>query len=180
MKTVLTGIALFCFAIMPALSAEPKLMTLHDAPRPLPEISFTDETGGSLTLNSYLGKVVLLNIWATWCAPCRTEMPTLDRLQARLGSDRFEVVALSIDRAGVGIVRKFYDETGIKHLKLVIDQNGRAMQALSLLGLPTTILVGPGGLELARHIGPAEWDLPEMRAFFEHAIKTQPTGKKRQ
>lgn len=179
MKTVLTGIAVFCFAIMPALSAEPKRMTLHDAARPLPDISFTDDTGGLLTLQAYRGKVVLLNIWATWCAPCRAEMPTLDRLQASLGSDRFEVVALSIDRAGVGVVRKFYDEIGVTHLKLVIDQNGRAMQALGLLGLPTTILVGPDGLELARHVGPAKWDLPEMRAFFEDVIKTQ-MGKKQQ
>ena len=180
MKTILTGIALFCFAIAPASGAETKRMTLHDAPRPLPEISFTDETGKSLTLKAYRGKVVLLNIWATWCAPCRTEMPTLDRLQSRLGSDRFEVVALSIDRADVGIVRKFYDDIGVKHLKLVIDQSGRAMQALGLLGLPTTILVGPDGLELARHVGPAEWDLPEIRAFFENVIDTQITGKKQQ
>lgn len=180
MRAILIRITLFCFAIAPASGAETKRMTLHDAPRPLPEITFADDAGESLTLKSYRGKVVLLNIWATWCAPCRTEMPTLDRLQSRLGSDRFEVVALSIDRAGVGVVRKFYDETSIKHLKLVIDQSGRTMQALNLLGLPTTILVGPSGVELARHVGPAEWDLPEMRAFFEDVIKTAPTGKKRQ
>jgi thiol-disulfide isomerase/thioredoxin len=180
MKTILTGIALFCFAVTLASGAEPKRMTLHHAPRPLPEITFTNETGRSLTLKAYRGKVVLLNIWATWCTPCRAEMPTLDRLQARLGSDRFEVVALSIDRAGVGVVRKFYDDVGVKHLKLVIDQNGRAMQALGLLGLPTTVLIGPDGLELARHVGPAEWDSPEMRAFFEDVIKTQQMGRKQQ
>ncbi|TIX34583.1 MAG: TlpA family protein disulfide reductase, partial [Mesorhizobium sp.] len=80
-------------------------------------------------------------IWATWCAPCRKEMPTLDRLQAKLGGPDFEVVALSMDRAGPEIVKKFFAEIGIKHLALSIDASGKAMFAIGSVGLPATLLI---------------------------------------
>src|SRR3546814_20203764 len=95
-------------------------MTLQDAPSALPEVRFTDGGGQPLTLGDFRGKMILLNIWATWCGPCREEMPTLDRLQARLGGPDFEVVALSIDRAGIAVVREFYDEIRVQ------QQIGRA------------------------------------------------------
>jgi thiol-disulfide isomerase/thioredoxin len=96
----------------PATATEtPQNFAVLDAPAAAPEISFTDAAGQSKTLASFSGKVVLLNIWATWCAPCRKEMPTLDRLQEKLGGPDFEVVALSMDRAGPDIVKKFYAET---------------------------------------------------------------------
>lgn len=143
---------------------------MHGSPRPLPEIDFADEHGTRLTLEAWRGKVVLLNVWATWCGPCRKEMPTLDRLQGRLGDERFEVLALSIDRAGIDVVKRFFDEIGIAHLRPHIDESGRAGRELGAFGLPATILVGPDGRELGRVLGPAEWDTPEMIAFFEEVV----------
>ena len=169
----MVGTLAFLFALLgttTAWSAERPAIDMHEAARPVPPIAFADEDGNRLTLDDWRGKVVLLNVWATWCGPCRTEMPTLDRLQAELGGEQFEVVALSIDRAGVGVVRKFYDETGIEHLRIVIDETMKTARALEIFGLPGTLLIGPDGMELGRHIGPAEWDTPEMIAFFKSVI----------
>ncbi len=151
-------------------AAEPTAVPLHDTPRPLPEIAFANERGDMLTLDRWRGKIVLLNVWATWCGPCREEMPTLDRLQATLGGERFDVVALSIDRAGAGVVRRFFNEIGVKHLDIFIDETMKASRDLKILGLPGTLLIGPNGQELGRRIGPAEWDTPAMIAFFESVI----------
>ena len=145
--------------------------TLHEAPRPLPELRFEDAEGRALSLADFRGKVVLLNIWATWCGPCRREMPTLDRLQAQLGGPEFEVVALSIDRAGLEVVREFYDEIGIERLAMYIDSSGEAARDLGVLGLPTTLLVDRNGRELGRLIGPAEWDTPAMVAFIREYLE---------
>ena len=152
--------------LAPVLAAESRAMTLHETPQDLPPVRFRDETGRSVWLADWQGKVVLLNLWATWCPPCRAEMPTLDRLQARLGGEDFEVVALSIDRAGLGIVGAFYDENGITHLVKYVDESGKALRHLKAIGLPTTLLIDREGREIARHVGPAEWDTPEMVAFF--------------
>lgn len=166
------GLVCSTAAMADGLNAVP----LHDTPLPLAAISFADEHGNSLTLDRWRGKVVLLNVWATWCAPCRHEMPTLDRLQAMLGSERFEVMALSIDRAGVGVVRRSFDEIGIRHLGIFIDETMKVSRDLKIFGLPATLLIGPDGRELGRLIGPAEWDTAEMVAFFESVI-AEHTGK---
>ncbi|MBU0726708.1 MAG: TlpA family protein disulfide reductase [Alphaproteobacteria bacterium] len=177
MKSLSALIFVLALSFSTATMADgPNAVPLHDTPQPLPTISFADEHGNALTLDRWHGKVVLLNLWATWCAPCRHEMPTLDRLQAKLGSDRFEVVTLSIDRAGVGVVRRFFDEIGIRHLGIFIDDTMKASRELRVYGLPRTLLIGLDGRELGRLIGPAEWDTPEMVAFFagviaEHAGK---------
>ena len=107
---------------------------------------------------------MLVNIWATWCPPCREEMPTLDALQARLGGPDFHVLPLSIDRAGLEPVRRFYRETGIRNLDLYIAEDTRAMLALAVVGLPTTILIDRMGREHGRLAGPAEWNSPEAVA----------------
>jgi thiol-disulfide isomerase/thioredoxin len=144
---------------------------VHEAPKPVPELAFQRGDGSPATLNDFRGKVVLLNIWATWCVPCRREMPTLDRLQARLGGPGFEVVALSIDRAGVEVVRKFYGEIAIKNLPIYIDRAGKATRTLKVAGLPTTLLIDDAGGEIGRLVGPAEWDAPEMVSFLRRHIK---------
>ena len=141
---------------------KPTSFSLLQEPRALPDISFSDGDGRSVKLSSFRGKVVLLNIWATWCPPCRAEMPTLDRLQAKLGGSGFEVVALSIDKGGSFVVRTFYDEIGIKALQIYIDQSGEASFALGVNGIPATLLIDRTGRELGRKIGPAEWDSPEV------------------
>jgi thiol-disulfide isomerase/thioredoxin len=145
-------------------------MTLHDEPQPLPELRFEDGIGGPLTLADFQGKVVLLNIWATWCGPCREEMPTLDRLQTELGGPDFEVVALSIDHAGIDAVDRFYAETGVTSLARYIDSSSKAVRDLGVYGLPTTLLIDRQGAELARLVGPADWDSPSMTRFFRQLI----------
>ena len=110
------------------------LMRLHDSPREMLSPPFVDGTGRDLTLENFRGRVVLLNIWATWCVPCREEMPTLDALQSRLGGDDFHVLPLSIDRAGLKVVRRFYDEIGIQHLDMYLADSTRAMLAFGALG----------------------------------------------
>lgn len=158
----------------PVAGAEaPQRFAIDAAPKPLPEVQFVDGDGRPRALADFRGRMVLLNIWATWCAPCRREMPTLDRLQAELGGPDFEVVALSLDRAGSGVVRTFYDEVGVKHLALYTDSSGRAARELHARGLPTTLLIDRAGRELGRLVGPAEWDTAEMVAFIRSHLADQ-------
>ncbi|WP_306115004.1 MULTISPECIES: TlpA disulfide reductase family protein [unclassified Roseovarius] len=158
-RELMAGIAALGIAL-PAQALP--LMRLHDSPREMLSPPFVDGTGRDLTLENFRGRVVLLNIWATWCVPCREEMPTLDALQSRLGGDDFHVLPLSIDRAGLKVVRRFYDEIRIQHLDMYLADSTRAMLAFGALGLPTTVLIGRDGKELGRLVGPAEWDSPEI------------------
>ncbi len=142
------------------------------APSTLPDLKFVTANGTPVSLISFHGKFLLLNIWATWCAPCRTEMPTLDRLQNKLGSPHFQVVPLSIDIGGLVPVQKFYSEIGIKHLGIYLDPSGDAMQTLDLEGIPTSFLINVDGKQIARLTGAADWDSPAARAFFQQAMTT--------
>src|SRR2546427_766694 len=119
------------------------------------------------------GKVVLLTLWATWCAPCREEMPALDRLQAQLGGERFQVVALSVDQQGVPIARRFFSEIGIKTLPLYVDPSAKAAFTLDAAGLPATLLVDRAGREIGRHLGAVKWDSPEVLAQLRRAISAE-------
>jgi thiol-disulfide isomerase/thioredoxin len=153
-------------------SVGPQGFLLWENPRDVAEISFEDSTGSSLTLADFDGKLILLNVWATWCGPCREEMPTLDALQAELGGTDFEVVALSIDRKGLEMVNNFYREVGIEHLAQYIDRTGMASAELGAVGIPTTLLIDRQGRELGRLVGEAEWDAPEMVEFLTETIAT--------
>jgi len=149
-----------------------------ETPLPLAEITFTDGAGRGLTLDDFTGRTVLLNLWATWCAPCREEMPALDALQARVqaqaAGDDFTVLALSLDRGGIDKPRAFLDEIGIQHLALYHDASGRMGMQLGAFGLPTTLLIGPDGHSLGRLVGPAHWDAPEALALIQ-AARAHPT-----
>ncbi|CDX19921.1 Thiol:disulfide interchange protein tlpA [Mesorhizobium sp. ORS 3324] len=163
---------------LPAVAASPPAdFAIPESPAAVPAIGFTDGTGKQKTLADYSGKLVLLNLWATWCAPCRKEMPTLDRLEAELGGPDFEVVALSMDQKGPDAVKKFFAETGVTHLALNIDSSGKAMFTLGALGLPMTLLIDGSGKEIGRLIGPAEWDSPEMTKFIRGRIAANRKGK---
>ncbi|NOT71165.1 MAG: TlpA family protein disulfide reductase [Hyphomicrobium sp.] len=140
-------------------------------PEALPDIAFNDASGKQIKLSDFKGRAVLLNLWATWCAPCREEMPSLDRLQVALGSDKFEVVALSIDRQGVEASKKFLDEVKAKALKLYVDATAKQGTALKIVGMPTTILIGKDGLEIGRLAGPAEWDSEDAKKLIDAAAK---------
>ena len=147
--------------------------TFFDKPRPVPEVRFTDGGGRDLSLDRFRGKVVLLNLWATWCAPCRREMPGLDRLQARLGGDDFEVLALAVDRGGAAKVKTFLDDLGIERLGLYVDSSTRALRALGAYGLPTTLLIDRAGNEVMRVVGPTEWDVAEIVDLVRHLIDSR-------
>lgn len=151
----------------------PKNFILHDAPKTIANIAFDDGQGQSRNLADFRGKVVLLNIWATWCGPCRREMPSLDRLKKMLGGADFEVVALSIDRSGIEAVRKFYADVGLRNLALYIDSSGKVTRELATIGVPATLLIDREGREIGRLVGPAEWDEPDIVAFLKSVIARQ-------
>jgi copper(I)-binding protein/peroxiredoxin len=135
---------------------------LHAAPRAVPVLHFADGEGRSLTLDDFRGRVVLLNVWATWCTPCREEMPTLDRLQGVLGGPDFEVLALSIDARGLEVVQPFYKGIGLEHLRMYLDTAGAAMSTLGIPAIPLTLLIDRDGREIGRKFGAAVWDSPAM------------------
>jgi thiol-disulfide isomerase/thioredoxin len=126
--------------------------------KPVPAIRFMDASGRVMTLEDFRGRVVVLNLWATWCTPCVAEMPTLDRLQQKLGEEDAIVLALSIDRGGQEAVKEFYAKTGVSHLKVFVDPTMRAQSDIGILGLPTTLIIDREGRERGRLVGPAEWD----------------------
>ncbi|MBU6155557.1 MAG: TlpA family protein disulfide reductase [Alphaproteobacteria bacterium] len=143
--------------------------------RPVPALAFTDAAGKSLTLADFRGKVVVLNLWATWCTPCVAEMPMLDRLQKELGDEGVVVLALSIDRGGSKAVQEFFERTGVRHLGVYVDPSMRSTTDLRAPGLPTTLLIDPEGTELGRVIGPMEWDSPEAKELVRTAMNTART-----
>jgi thiol-disulfide isomerase/thioredoxin len=140
------------------------------SPEALAEITFADASAQPLTLAGFKGRVVLLNLWATWCAPCRKEMPGLDTLQRELGSKDFEVMALSVDRAGAAASQKFLDQIKVQSLKLYVDASARAGSTLKVVGLPATLLLDRQGHEIGRLVGPAHWDSPEARRLIQAAL----------
>ena len=151
-------------------------MTLQDKPRRLPDIRFLDERGRPDGLQQHRGKVVLLNIWATWCPPCRKEMPSLDRLQAEVGGNDFEVIALSIDKGenSADAVRSFYASLGLTHLRVYRDPEGQAGFDLGAVGVPATLLLDRDGREIGRMSGPAAWDSAESVAMIRRHMAGEP------
>ena len=155
-------------AAAPAAARPP--IPLLGEPRALLSPPFVDGGGRNLTLADFRGRVVLLNVWATWCVPCREEMPTLDALLGRLGGPDFHVLPLSIDEGGLEPVRRFYTEIGIRHLDTYLAESVRALAAFAVAGLPTTILIDREGRERGRLVGPAEWDSPDAVAQIQSLI----------
>lgn len=145
-------------------------MALNLPPRDMLSPPFLDGANRKLNLADFRGRVVLLNVWATWCVPCREEMPTLDALQLQLGGQDFQVIALSVDQAGLPAVTKFFKEYGITHLNPYLAESLRVVAALAVYGLPTTILIDRHGRELGRLVGPAKWDSADSIAFFRSVI----------
>lgn len=140
-------------------------------PEAIPAFSFEDGAGQPKTLADWKGKVVLLNLWATWCAPCRKEMPALDKLQKELGGNDFEVVAMSVDRQGSPASKKFLDEAKVANLKLYVESTSRSIGTLRASGLPTTLLIDREGREIGRLAGPAEWDSADAKTLIRSALK---------
>ncbi len=133
----------------------------------LPDATFLDADGKQVSLKHWHGKTVLLNLWATWCAPCRAEMASLDHLQTALGSDKFEVVALAVDKAGLDGARKFFADNKVAALKLYADPTARQGIELKVIGMPTSILIDKEGREIGRLIGPADWESADAKRLIE-------------
>ena len=137
------------------------------SPRPLVEISFEGPDGAPKKMSDFRGKAVLLNLWATWCVPCREEMPSLDRLQAAAGGRDFEVVAVNIDTARLERRQQFLSDIGVTSLAFYADSSADVFQVLKragkVVGLPTTILIDAQGCEIGALAGAAAWDSPDAR-----------------
>jgi thiol-disulfide isomerase/thioredoxin len=136
------------------------LAVAHNAFR-VPDLAFKDDSGQVRSLKDWRGRTVLLNLWATWCVPCRKEMPALDALQAKLGDDKFQVVAVNIDTRDPQKPRDFLKQIGVTHLAYFTDDSAQVFETLKeagkAFGMPTTLIVGPNGCEIGNMAGPAEW-----------------------
>lgn len=150
-------------------------MAIAKTPEPMPDIVFKGPDGQPKTLADFKGKTVLLNLWATWCVPCRKEMPALDRLQARAGSDRFEVVTINVDTARLDRPKAFLDEIGVKSLAYYSDPKAEIFfqlkQAAEVVGLPATFLIDPSGCQIGLMSGPAAWDSADGQALVAGAAE---------
>jgi len=145
-------------------------LLVRSKPLDLPPIEFADGEGAAKSLADFKGKVVLLNIWASWCVPCREEMPALDKLETELGDKHFAVVAVNIDKGGPDKARDFLAETGATHLPLYTEPSSKLFAALKAVGMPTTLVLDRDGREIGRLVGPADWASPEALALIEAAI----------
>ncbi len=142
-----------------------------DPPEQIAAPNFQDKMGQPVNLDSFKGKVVVLNFWATWCPPCIAEMPALDRLQSELGGADFAVVAVSTDREGIKKSAPFYRRAGIKNLALYNDTRGNLLGAFNGKSLPITVLIDRDGNVVGRMEGAAQWDSAEAKALIAHYLK---------
>lgn len=140
-----------------------KKLAIHEAPVAIPEVGLVDADDAPRTLAEYRGKWVVLNFWATWCAPCRHEMPSLDRLQAAM--PEIAVVPVATGRNAVTGIRKFFEEEAIVNLPILRDPTSELARGMGVMGLPVTVILNPEGEEVARLIGDAEWDSDSARAI---------------
>ena len=147
--------------IAPFAHGEVAAVNVAKSPLRVPALTFQDAAGKPLTLEHWRGRTVLLNLWATWCVPCRQEMPALDALEQRLGGPAFEVVAINIDTRDASKPKEWLKEVGVQKLSYFADPTARTFQDLKAIGrafgMPTTLLIDPKGCEIATIAGPAEW-----------------------
>lgn len=143
---------------------------VHETRKEVGAFTFKDGSGKDRTLAEFKGKVVLLNLWATWCAPCRKEMPDIAKLQKELGGKDFEVVAVSLDIKGPEASAAFLKDVGAENLTLYLDTASKSLTALQALGLPATLLIDRDGKEAGRLLGPADWASPEAVALIKAIV----------
>ena len=141
-----------------------KLM-FHSEPKPAGREVFFDPDGGEHRLEDYRGRYVLVNFWATWCAPCREEMPSLEALQQALGGPEFEVVTIATGRNRLPAIRKFFEEAGVESLPVLLDPKNDLAREMGVLGLPITVILDPNGYEIARLRGDADWSSDSAKAI---------------
>ena len=155
---LLAANAAFAGAVDPALLTGDMAKLVISEARVLPEAGLIDRADVAQSMDAYKGKWVVLNFWATWCAPCRTEMPSLDRLQTALPD--VAVVTVAVGPNPVPAINRFMDEAGVTKVAVLRDPQGGLARPMGVLGLPVTVLINPDGMEVARLLGGAEWDEP--------------------
>jgi thiol-disulfide isomerase/thioredoxin len=166
--------------IAPLAHGEVAALTMATTPLKLPDLAFEDGNGQPKKLSDWRGKTVLVNLWATWCVPCRKEMPALDRLQEKLSGPNFEVVAINIDTRDPEKPRNFLKDANLAQLGNFSDRNAKVFQDLKsigrALGMPTSVLVDGSGCEIATIAGPAEWDSDDAIKLIKAAVGSAAAG----
>ncbi len=145
-------------------------LAIHTTPKSVPTLTITDSDGAETNLQAFKGRYVLLNFWATWCAPCRKEMPSLDALQAELGGDDFQVVLIATGRNPAPAIASFFDEVNITNLKTYLDPQQALSAEMAVFGLPATMILDPQGNEIARMRGDADWHSKDAIVFLSAMI----------
>jgi thiol-disulfide isomerase/thioredoxin len=160
--------------VAPFARGEVAAVNVAKSPLKVPDLAFEDASGKKLTLADFKGRTVLLNLWATWCVPCRKEMPTLDALEGKLGGEDFQVVAVNIDTRDPDKPKKFLQDIGVSKLAYYADPSAKSFQDLKAIGrafgMPTTMLVDPNGCEIGTIAGPAEWASRDALNLIEAAL----------
>jgi thiol-disulfide isomerase/thioredoxin len=166
--------------ITPLVHGEVAALTMATAPLRLPDLAFLDGEGQPKKLSDWRGKTVLVNLWATWCVPCRKEMPALDALQAKLGGPDFQVVAINIDTRDPAKPKAFLKDGNLTKLDYFTDTSAKVFQDLKgigrALGMPTSVLIDAQGCEIATIAGPAEWDSDDATKLISAAAKPVAAG----
>jgi thiol-disulfide isomerase/thioredoxin len=166
--------------LAPLAHGEVAALTMATAPLRLPDLAFEDADGKPRKLSDFRGKTVLLNLWATWCVPCRKEMPALDSLQTKLGGKDFEVVAVNIDTRDPDKPKNFLKDANLTRLGYFSDQKAKIFQDLKsigrALGMPTSVLIDGQGCEIATIAGPAEWASDDALKLITAAVKPATAG----
>jgi thiol-disulfide isomerase/thioredoxin len=161
--------------IAPLAHGEVAALTMATAPLRLPDLTFQDADGKPRKLSDWRGKTVLVNLWATWCVPCRKEMPALEGLQSKLGGANFEVVAINIDTRDPEKPKSFLKEANLTRLDYFSDQKAKVFQDLKqigrALGMPTSVLVDAQGCEIGTIAGPAEWNSDDAIKLIKAALQ---------
>jgi thiol-disulfide isomerase/thioredoxin len=166
--------------LAPLAQGEVAALTMATKPLKLPDLTFTDADGNAKKLSDWHGRTVLVNLWATWCVPCRKEMPALDRLQGKLGGPDFQVVAVNIDTRDPEKPRNFLKDENLTRLSFFSDEKAKVFQDLKnvgrALGMPTSVLVDGQGCEIATIAGPADWSSDDAVKLISAAIKPASAG----
>jgi thiol-disulfide isomerase/thioredoxin len=166
--------------IAPLVYGEVAALTMASAPLKLPDLTFEDADGKPRKLSDWRGKTVLVNLWATWCVPCRKEMPALDQLEAKLAGPNFAVVAINIDTRDPEKPKKFLNDAGLTRLGYYTDEKAKVFQDLKsigrALGMPTSVLVDPKGCEIGTIAGPAEWNSDDAIRLITAALSPAAAG----
>src|SRR5215212_3811298 len=168
--------------LAPLARGEVAAFNAASAPASVPNLAFAGPDGAPLSLADFRGRTVLLNLWATWCVPCRQEMPALDRLQTKLGDQGFHIIAVNIDTRNLDRPKTWLQEAGVRNLDYYADPQAKTFQDLKrvgkAVGLPTTLLINPQGCELGALAGPAAWDSEDavklVRAAVERSTAATP------